>query len=408
MKVSVVIPTMNGSRFLAPCLDALRATRLPAGSALQIIVVDNGSTDDTPALLSRYSEVKALFLDEPVGFARANNAARQVATGDIVCFLNNDTQVEPGWAERPLEIFEYDPSVSGVGSKLLYMHRFVPIHFSAPVHLEVFLLPEALRDKLRFSRDSRTVYVPLPVEGIDSPLFAQPVVRVQSETPVTACNAGHAPRVLERFPALVAVETTCPPVSLIQNAGNFINDRCEGGDVGSGEEDVPERFAHEEIVPAICGAALWARRSALDEIGWFPDYYTVYYEDVDLCLRLRSRGGKLVFCPSSRVNHYHAGTNRENSPRFIENVSRSSLLFVGRYGDARTIARTVLERVGYAGNELLHGRSWARAPGARGFLSGLAAMPRPLGSRLRDLLVSPCASVSLLGARRRPYPESRL
>jgi GT2 family glycosyltransferase len=408
MKVSVIIPTLNGSRFLEPCLDALRETRLPPGAELEAIVVDNGSSDDTAELLARYPQVKALFFPRPLGFARANNAARDSATGDLICFLNNDTQVEPEWAERPLQIFAQDAAVTGVGSKLLYMHRYLPVRFSAPVHADVRLLPQALQDKVRRSADGQTLYVPLPVPGIDTPLAVHPVVRVLQAQPGTTVTAGKAPaRALERFPALVAVDPRGPSLRLIQNAGNFINERCEGGDVGSGEEDLPGRYDKEEVVPAICGAALWARRSALDAAGWFPAYYTVYYEDVDLCLRLRSRGGTLIFCPSSRVSHYHTGTNREHSSQFVESVARSSLLFAGRYGGTRTIARTLAQRVGDARRELVHGNGWAAAAGTRGFLSALAALPRPLSSRVRDRLTGAAAATSLTTLRRRPYLEPR-
>jgi GT2 family glycosyltransferase len=246
------------------------------------------------------------------------------------------------------------------------------------------------------------------VPRIDPPLTADPVVRVLQAEPGTTVIVGNGrAHALERFPALVAVDPRAPSLRLIQNAGNFINERCEGGDVGSGEEDVPGRYDKEEVVPAICGAALWTRRSTLDAVGWFPDYYTVYYEDVDLCLRLRSRGGALVFCPSSRVNHYHTGTNREHSPQFVENVARSSLLFASRYGSAFTIAQTLAQRTGDARNELLHGSGWAAAAGTRGLFSALASLPRPLISRIRDRLTGAAAATSLTTLRRHPYPEAR-
>lgn len=407
MKVSIIVPTMNGSRFLGPCLDALRDTRLPPGGELELVVVDNGSTDETPNLLARYPEVKALYFSKPLGFAGANNAARGAATGDLICFLNNDTQVEPDWAQRPVEIFTSDSTVTGVGSKLLYMHRYLPVRFSAPVEAEAGLLAQGLQDKVRRSADGRTIYLPLPVPRIDPPLTTDPVVRVLRAHPDTTVSAGKAPRPLGRVPALVAVDPRGATLRLLQNAGNFINERCEGGDVGSGEEDQPGRYDKEEVVPAICGAALWARRSTLDAVGWFPSYYTVYYEDVDLCLRLRSRGGKLVFCPSSRVGHYHTGTNREHSPLFVENVARNSLLFAGRYASARTLARTLAQRLRDSRNEMVHGSGWAAAAGTRGFLSALAALPRPLVSRVRDRLGGASPAAELIALRRHPYPESR-
>jgi len=160
-------------------------------------------------------------------------------------------------------------------------------------------------------------------------------------------------------------------------------------------------------VPALCGAALFARRDALDAIGWFPDYYRVYYEDVDLCLRLRSRGGLLVFCPASVVNHYHTGTNREHSPRFIEEVARSSLLFASRYAEPGVFARAVGDRLGYARDELVHGRGWANAAGTRGFLSALPALRKTLASRFGDKLRGRPDPAQLVTAARSPYLTSR-
>jgi GT2 family glycosyltransferase len=414
---------LNGSRFLRPCLEALRATRLAPGASLEPIVVDNGSSDDTAALLARYPEVKALFFRRPLGFARANNAARTAATGEVVCFLNNDTQVEPGWAERPLEIFASDPQVAGVGSKLLFMNPYVPVRFRLPkgvrLRAQVVMFGSALEGKVRWSedvrdgwlRDGSTVYLPMPAPQVDLPLPADPVIRLLEASGslrgATVAVGTRSPHAIERLPGLVAADGGAGTLRLIQNAGNFVNERCEGGDVGAGEEDTPDRYDAEEIVPAICGAALWARRDALEAAGWFPEYYTVYYEDVDLSLRLRSRGGVLVFCPSSRVNHYHTGTNREHSASFVENVARSSLLFAGRYGGAGTIARALAQRVGDARNELVHGHGRAAAAGTRGFLSALASLPRPLISRIRDQLTGAASAASLTALRRHPYLESR-
>src|SRR4051812_28617181 len=119
MKVSVVIPTSNGARFLGPCLEALRASRLPAGTELEPIIVDNGSSDGTTRILAGHPEAKVLVFPQAMGFARANNAARDVATGSIICFLNNDTQVDANWLNRPLQILARDERVVGIGSKLL-------------------------------------------------------------------------------------------------------------------------------------------------------------------------------------------------------------------------------------------------------------------------------------------------
>ena len=163
MKVSVVIPTSNGARFLGPCLEGLGSSRLPAGVELEPIVVDNGSRDRTPEVLARHPEAKALVFPGAMGFARANNAARAVATGDVVCFLNNDTQVDPGWLERPLRILASDARVVGVGSKLLFMNPFVPVRFSLPqgmrLRVAVTVFGNSLADKVRLSSDARDGWV---------------------------------------------------------------------------------------------------------------------------------------------------------------------------------------------------------------------------------------------------------
>lgn len=422
MKISVVIPTSNGARFLGPCLDALRGSRLPTGVALEPIVVDNGSTDATPRVLASHPEAKALVFPRAMGFAHANNAARGVATGSIVCFLNNDTRVEPDWLDRPVKIFERDPRVVGVGSKLLYMHPYVPVKLFLPagtrLRAAAFLFGSSIQDKIRWSANARdgwmregsVLYVPLPVRGIDLPFSADPVIRLSE--PVGSVEGakivveGSAPRSISRLPAVVRVDPGAKTVRLIQNAGNFVDDRLEGGDVGSGEEDSPERFAAEEIVPAICGAGMLIRREALDSVGWFPGYYTMYYEDVDLCLQLRSRGGLLVFCPSSVVNHYHTGTNREHSPKFVENVARSSLLFASRYGAPTLFARTLVERLGHVRDELVHGR-WQAAAGTRGLISALPALRQPVLSRLRASLSGSVRPAELVRSPRTPYTEAR-
>jgi len=94
MRVSAVIPTLNGRGLLAACLAALFAgERVPD----EIIVVDNGSTDGTIAWLAEtYPRVIVVQCAANLGFASANNVGIHRATGDAIFTLNNDANVTPG------------------------------------------------------------------------------------------------------------------------------------------------------------------------------------------------------------------------------------------------------------------------------------------------------------------------
>jgi GT2 family glycosyltransferase len=126
LTVSVVIPTYNGAHLLRPCLEALaRQTRLPD----QTVVVDDGSTDDTRALLQvRYPWVEALSLGRNRGFVRAANAGIAAARCDVVALLNNDTEAEPAWLAELVAPLERDGTIGFCASKLLLFDRRDHLH----------------------------------------------------------------------------------------------------------------------------------------------------------------------------------------------------------------------------------------------------------------------------------------
>lgn len=115
--LSVVIPNWNGAHFLPTCLDSLRRQTYPH---LELIVVDNASTDDSRTLLTtHYPEVKLIALAENRGFTGACNAGIAAARGDLICLLNNDTEVDSGWAAAVVDAFARHPEVGSVASKML-------------------------------------------------------------------------------------------------------------------------------------------------------------------------------------------------------------------------------------------------------------------------------------------------
>lgn len=114
LRVSVVIPSLNDAVMLRACLQALAAqTRQPD----EIVVVDNGSTDDT-ARIAR--DAGARVVDEPMrGIFPATAAGFDAATGDVFARLDADSVPPVDWVERLMAAFEDDPqldALSGPGS----------------------------------------------------------------------------------------------------------------------------------------------------------------------------------------------------------------------------------------------------------------------------------------------------
>jgi GT2 family glycosyltransferase len=125
-KFSVVIPHWNGKHFLPPCLDSLQRQTYPA---VEVIVVDNASTDGSQALLrEQYPWVRLIELPENRGFTGACNAGMQAAQGEIVALLNNDTEVEPDWAAVIMDAFARFPDVGSVASKMLLYDKRDHLH----------------------------------------------------------------------------------------------------------------------------------------------------------------------------------------------------------------------------------------------------------------------------------------
>ncbi len=124
--ISVIIPNWNGARFLPTCLDALESQTYPA---VEVIIVDNASHDESMALVkARYPRVKTVELPENRGFTGACNAGIEAASGNYIALLNNDTEVDAGWAAALIDAFDRHPEIGIVASKMLLFDRRDHIH----------------------------------------------------------------------------------------------------------------------------------------------------------------------------------------------------------------------------------------------------------------------------------------
>ncbi len=131
MELSVIIVNWNTRELLAACLDSLTAGQAlvfegdgdsgPGGLlTAEIFVVDNASTDGSPAMVrERFPQVRLIQNAENIGFARANNQAIRQSRGRYVLLLNSDTEVYPGALPRLLEFMAECPRAGGCGPRLL-------------------------------------------------------------------------------------------------------------------------------------------------------------------------------------------------------------------------------------------------------------------------------------------------
>ena len=121
--VSILIPTYNAARYLETCLRALDET-LPRGYDVEIIVVDDASSDQTADVVSRWAarggRVRGVRNEANAGFIGSCNAGAEEARGDLLVFLNNDTLPLSGWLPPLVRTLVEQPGAGAVGGKLLY------------------------------------------------------------------------------------------------------------------------------------------------------------------------------------------------------------------------------------------------------------------------------------------------
>ncbi len=117
-RVSIVIPAFNEWVHTFNCLRSLRETRSTV--EFEVVVVDDGSTDGTPAGLRAIDGVTVLRNDSSRGFLQACNLGLEHCRGTDVLFLNNDTRVTDGWLDALVEVFDRHRDCGIVGPRLLF------------------------------------------------------------------------------------------------------------------------------------------------------------------------------------------------------------------------------------------------------------------------------------------------
>ncbi|MCF7827204.1 MAG: glycosyltransferase family 2 protein, partial [Candidatus Marinimicrobia bacterium] len=103
-KVTVIIPHWNGIEVLEPCLRSLQASQY---DQLEIVVVDNASSDDSVAFVHReFPDIKVIENSENLGFAGGCNTGLREIKSELYLILNNDTTHDPDWIAPLVERME--------------------------------------------------------------------------------------------------------------------------------------------------------------------------------------------------------------------------------------------------------------------------------------------------------------
>jgi GT2 family glycosyltransferase len=120
-KISIVILNWNGSGFLKRFLPSVIAF---SKGNVEIVVADNGSTDDSAATVSTYfPTISYLQLDQNFGFAEGYNKALNHLQSDYFVLLNSDVEVTSGWLDPIMNMMELNPSVGICQPKILSLER---------------------------------------------------------------------------------------------------------------------------------------------------------------------------------------------------------------------------------------------------------------------------------------------
>lgn len=158
--VSVVVPTYQHAATLSRCLDSILSQTY---QNIELIVVNDGSTDATPQVLEAYQEVTKIIHQDNQGANPARNRGLQAATGEFVIFCDADVRMKPEMIECLLETLEKHPEASYAYSAFRFgWKRFGGVPFS----------PERLRER-------NFIHTTCLVRRSDFPGFDERIKRLQ-------------------------------------------------------------------------------------------------------------------------------------------------------------------------------------------------------------------------------------
>lgn len=211
--------------------------------------------------------------------------------------------------------------------------------------------------------------------------------------------------VLDADPGVAAVTgrirlaDPCEP-PLLNSAGGRVDRLGHGLDRGFGEPD-DGRYDRPEEVFYVPATACLLRTAAVRDVGLLDEDFFLYYEDVDLCWRLRLAGWRVVYTPSATALHLHSASAVSGSSLHVFHDARNRLMTLVKDAPARTalLAAVLLPRAaaGYA----LRGEPGRARDILRGWVDFLRRLPALLAARRRVSRTSTVTRAQVADDRRR-------
>ncbi|MFZ4545789.1 MAG: glycosyltransferase family 2 protein [Bacteroidales bacterium] len=160
--VSIITISFDHPEVTCALLESLRHITYPN---IEIIVVDNASPNDDPAIIKQsYPEIIFIQSEKNLGFAGGNNIGIKQSKGKYVLLLNNDTEVGPGFLEPLVAKFESNPQIGAVSPKIKFYFQPDTIQFSGQAPINHYTMRShgygyGVKDAGQFDKDTTTSFV---------------------------------------------------------------------------------------------------------------------------------------------------------------------------------------------------------------------------------------------------------
>lgn len=345
-KVRLVVLNFNGGDDVLHCLSSLESLEWPEDD-LEIVVVDNASTDGSPErIVDEHPSVELIRNPVNAGFSANNLAFTDLDDIDFVGLVNPDAWVAPDWLAHLAGAFDGRPTMGAACPRILLADRFVDVRVRA--ELPATIADVTIDGVSRISacgRAWRLVGDNPRHDGagrwvLERASFSLPVSRSVDVVDVAVVLEGRGP---------VDVDTS-DPYDVVNNTGVVLHDDLYASDRGLGRREADYRPT--EDVQAWTGGGVLLRAEYLADVGCFDDSFFLYYEDVDLSLRGRRRGWTYRYVHDAVMWHHHSASSTEGSTFFRFHNERSRLLMIAKNTDlattAKSFGRFAVATLGYA------------------------------------------------------------